>query len=530
MRWNEAARVGLAVLLALGMLVFATFFLRGSFGRAKTYTQRVSFPNAQGIQEGAYVRVRGVDMGEVEDISLGAENAAVLTLRINEEYRVKPEDSIRIVGGLFGFSPPYVEITPGGRAGAATTANGDVLQGETGPNTDQLVSEAEQLIRNVNGLAGQMTELTGNLNRIVGDPALRNNLARTAANFEKVSESGVDIARNMERATARADRLVVGFQRTANNLDQTLRRADALLTSFRSTAEETKGLMSDARSLVQDTRGVVQGSGEFLKSSNALVQNAGELVTDTRAIVGENRERLKEVLVSLDTSLKQLDKTLAEAQSFLSDQNIRSDFRATAANIRDATDNLKKITEDVRGLSSDPQVQEDLRVTLFNLREASEEAGDVFRRVKGVLGTGGRTAKSIGERVAEADLRAGLTRTFITDRTRLDFDATIPWSDSTYYRLGFYDFGESNKFNVQAGHRMPRSTWLRYGIYASKLGFGFDVGDRQRPAFALDLFGIDRPQVDLRGNLPIAPHLDLTLGLDNVFRRADPIFGVRYRK
>lgn len=530
MRLNEAARVGLAVLAALGMLVFATFFLRGSLNRANTRTLKVAFTNAQGIQKGAYVRVRGVDVGQVEKISLGDGATAVLTLRVGEEYQVKPEDSIRIVGGMFGFSPPYVEITPGGRKGGPATAGPDILLGETGTNTDALLSESEELIRNVNGLAVKMTNLADNLNKVVGDPGIRTSLTRTAANFEKVSNSGVTIAKNMETATARADRLIAGFQDTAESLDRTLRRADTLLASFHSTANETKGLMTDARGLVNDTREVVKGSGQFLKSSNTLVENASGLVTDTRQVLTENREKFKGVLESLDASLKQLDKTLLEAQTLLADQDVRSDFRATAANIRDATANLRKITDDVRGLTSDPQVQEDLRVTLFNLREASEQAGDVFRRVKGVLGTGGQTAKSIGQRVSEAELRGTLTRTLVTDRTRLDFDATIPWSESTYYRLGFYDFGENNRFNVQAGNRMPRNTWLRYGIYASKLGFGFDVGDRQRPAFSADLFGVDHPQVDLRGNVPIAPNLDLTLGLDNVFRRADPIFGVRYRK
>lgn len=523
MRTSEAAKVGITALVALAILAFVTFFLRGTLTRGKSYTRQVEFPNAHGIQEGAFVRVKGVDVGEVEEVGLSSSGNALLTLRISEKYRLKPEDSIRIVGGVFGFGAPYVEITPNGRTASITPSDSDVLQGESSAGAEDLMARSNELLANVNDLTLRMNRLAGSLTEMVDDPELRRSFARTASNFEKASESGVKIAQNMERVTGRAEGLIDGLQSTTTQVNRTLRTADSTLQGFRGTAEESQKLMSDTRGLVREMSGVVKNTG-------TVVENAGGLVTDTRATLTENRERLKSVLENVDASLKELQGTLAETRSFLGDPEVRGDLKATARNIKEATEGLKKITDDVRVITGDQEVQESLKGTLSRLDEVSRQASDLFRRVEQVVGASGMTAKTIGERLSEARLRTEVTRTVDSNRTRIDFDATIPWSSSTFYRLGFFDFGEANKFNVQAGQQLRPGVWTRYGIHASKLGVGLDLGSLQRPAFTLDLFGVDRPRADLRTYVPLGSSFDLTLGVNRALRHPDPVFGLRYSR
>jgi hypothetical protein len=101
---------------------------------------------------------------------------------------------------------------------------------------------------------------------------------------------------------------------------------------------------------------------------------------------------------------------------------------------------------------------------------------------------------------------------------------------NTFYRLGLFDFGENTRFNAQAGQAVRPGIWTRYGIHASKLGVGLDIGRPERPPFTLDLYGVDRPRVDLRGYIPVGGSLDVSLGLDNATRSPDPVFGLRYRR
>jgi phospholipid/cholesterol/gamma-HCH transport system substrate-binding protein len=531
MRFNDAARVGLTVLIAAALLVVATFTLRGRFGGGGSYVQTVQFPDAQGIQKGAYVRVRGVDLGTVEKIGLAPSGNAQLTLRISNQYRYDPaKDAIRIVGGLLGFSPPYVEITPNGlRQAAATTPDG-VPIGESGASTEKLVAQADRLLGNLNGLAERLNRVTEGLAQYAEDPVLRRNLNRTTTNFAKISESGVVIAKNMEQATGSADRLIRSFESTSDRLDSTLRRADSLFAGLRSTSDETRALMRDARGVVRETNTVVKDTGELVKNANTTVQTAGGLVGDTRLFFAANREKLQEVIESLNQSLKQLDGTLTEARSFIADPELRADLKATATNVKDATANLKEISKDVRGLTGDPKVQEDLKATITNLRDASAEAGETFRRIRGVLGGGGAAAKTIGERISDAELRVEGQRTTRSNHTRVNFDATVPWSERTFFRLGFYDFGESNRFTVQGGQALNSKVWARYGLYASRLGVGLDLGNRQRPPLSFNLYGVDPPRLDVTGSIPIGRSFDVTLGVDNIFRRADPVIGLRYRR
>ena len=530
MRLSEAAKVGITALVAFALLILATFSLRGAFQRGNSYVRKVTFPNAQGIQQGAFVRVRGVDMGTVEAVGLDPNGNAVITLRVSEKYRLKAQDAIRIVGGLFGFSPPYVEIIPNGRTAAITSPEPDVLTGEAGPSSDDVMAKSDQLIDNVNQLAERMNHLAENLDTMVSDPKLRQSFTRTASNFEKVSESGVKIAKNMERATDRAEGLITSLQSTSAQVNHTLKRGEAVMGSLQGTVAESRELMRDTRGLVQDTRGVVKDMSGVVQKTGTVVENANGLVVETRGALSENRERLKSVLEHVDASLKQLEGTLAETRTFIGDPQLRADLKETAKNVREATEGLKKITDDVRVITGDQEVQQNLKQTLNRLNDVTQQASTLFKRVESVVGTGGKTAKSLGDRVSDAELRAELTRGITTNRTRIDFNATIPWSLNTFYRLGFYDFGESNKFNVQAGQQLRPGIWGRYGIHASKLGVGLDLGSRQRPPFTMDLYGVDRMSVDVRGYVPLRSGLDLTLGVNNLTNRADPVFGLRYSK
>jgi ABC-type transporter Mla subunit MlaD len=524
---SNAVRVGLAVMGAFVLLMFATFSLR-RVNVGATYLRRVAFADAQGIQEGAFVRVRGVNKGTVEEVNLGSPTEAVLTLRMRSDYQIEPDDSVRIVGGLFSFSPPYVEITPGGRKTAMSVAPDGTFQGEATATTDSMMSQSNELITRLNSLTERLTRLTDSVARVAENPRVQNNLIRMSDNFAKASESGRVVAHNMIGVTEKADRLLGSFGGTADKLDRTLAQSEGLIRTFNGAAADTRELMKETRTLVRTGSGVMKDTGELVRSTNTVVQNAGGLVTDTRGTLAENRERVAALFESLNRSLKSLDETLEHTKTFVGDPELRGDLKATAANLKDATENLKGISQDVRGLTGDPKVQEDLRASLGSLKTVAQSASEVLERARAVLGTPSKTAKTLGQRVQEATLDLNAQRGFQSQRTRLDFNAVVPWSATTYYRLGFYDFGETNKFNVQAGQRIRSGIHARYGFYASKLGAGLDFGSPVSPAFSADLFGVDNPQLDLRTNFRIAPHLDIRLGLEDIFRRPDPVFGVRY--
>ena len=97
-------------------IIFAVFLWRFSdvgFGTGQ-YTVDAKFRSAEGITVGTDVRLAGVKIGSVSNLSLDPQTfQAIARLSIKPEYQM-PDDSAAIISseGLLGGS--FVEILPGG--------------------------------------------------------------------------------------------------------------------------------------------------------------------------------------------------------------------------------------------------------------------------------------------------------------------------------------------------------------------------------------------------------------------------------
>lgn len=106
--------VGGAVLaLAIGFAVYAGQ-ISGFAGGGSGYPLVASFRSAEGVNLGTDVRLAGVKVGSVTDISLDAKTFRALTEFSVREGVLIPDDSSVVVSseGLLGGN--FVEILPGG--------------------------------------------------------------------------------------------------------------------------------------------------------------------------------------------------------------------------------------------------------------------------------------------------------------------------------------------------------------------------------------------------------------------------------
>ncbi|WP_375691027.1 outer membrane lipid asymmetry maintenance protein MlaD [Pseudooceanicola sp. LIPI14-2-Ac024] len=106
--------VGAAVLaLAIGFGVYASQ-VSGLSGQADGYPLTASFRSAEGIQIGTDVRLAGVKVGTVTDVTLNPETYRAETRFTVDEGLQVPDDSAVIVSseGLLGGN--FLEISPGG--------------------------------------------------------------------------------------------------------------------------------------------------------------------------------------------------------------------------------------------------------------------------------------------------------------------------------------------------------------------------------------------------------------------------------
>ncbi len=108
--------------LAVGLFMLIGF---GAFGylalqlgevswltAGSTYILKAEFDNVAGVKKGASVQVAGVPVGEVDGIALGKNEAALLSLRIDNKLKV-PIDSIASVKSQGIIGDKYIQLSLG---------------------------------------------------------------------------------------------------------------------------------------------------------------------------------------------------------------------------------------------------------------------------------------------------------------------------------------------------------------------------------------------------------------------------------
>lgn len=117
--------MGAVVLVVAG--VFFAFAYKGSGMQIESgYTVKANFTNASGIALGSDVRIGGIKIGTVSDLSLDKDSyEAVLSMQIRAATQLPKDSSASVVSsGLLGEK--YIQVTPGGDE--AMLANGDKIE------------------------------------------------------------------------------------------------------------------------------------------------------------------------------------------------------------------------------------------------------------------------------------------------------------------------------------------------------------------------------------------------------------------
>ncbi len=114
-------RIGAMVLgavLAAVVLVLTFGGLSSPFQR--TYTIYVRFPSVSGLSAGAPVRKSGIRIGKVSKIEFAADDQVLVTLRLNANYRIGPDETCWLRNSLLGDAALEFERTRATDGNAAT--------------------------------------------------------------------------------------------------------------------------------------------------------------------------------------------------------------------------------------------------------------------------------------------------------------------------------------------------------------------------------------------------------------------------
>lgn len=206
---REHALVGATcLLLVLALLAVGLRAAAGEFDRG--YELTATFPEiGQGIDTYADVRVRGVPVGTVEEIGLGPDGDARLTLRLEPDVTVPPHAEASIEP-LSVFGPAFVALDlgdGGGRDGPALEDGDAVATAPRSAGLDDLLDRTSQLLDTLD--PEQLGRVLDTSATIAGD------LAPRTGELVDAAQQLTDVA---SRNTDRGLRLLADLDRIATEL------------------------------------------------------------------------------------------------------------------------------------------------------------------------------------------------------------------------------------------------------------------------------------------------------------------------
>ncbi|NOQ46946.1 MAG: outer membrane lipid asymmetry maintenance protein MlaD [Desulfobulbaceae bacterium] len=115
--YNSRFEIFVGIFLVLGLLAFGWLALQLGevpwLSAGRTYILNAEFNNISGVKSGADIRIAGVLVGTVRDLSLSEDDLAIVAMQIDKKVQV-PMDSIASVKSQGIIGDKYIQISLGG--------------------------------------------------------------------------------------------------------------------------------------------------------------------------------------------------------------------------------------------------------------------------------------------------------------------------------------------------------------------------------------------------------------------------------
>ncbi len=314
LRLSAEAKVGLFVLLGLGLLVYMSLRVGGiSFGKADGYELTVRFESAAGLDRDASVGIAGVEVGRVKDISLDGQKAKVV-LVIKPEFKVgKDYVAVLTTKGLLGER--YIELIPGSPDAPVIEPGGEITR--TTKYTD-----IDRLITMLSDVASDIKRVSGSFGDVLGGEEGRRTIR--------------SIVNNIDEFTGRLNAVV------ASNEE----RFSSTMNSFNSLAytlqEEIPKILEDVSSVAMNLNTIVTENEEDLREGISNLKAASRKLEETmdtiNTMVKEVEPRIKKSLTAISSVANKIDKGEGTIAKLVNDPETHDNINKAFAGVNDYLD------------------------------------------------------------------------------------------------------------------------------------------------------------------------------------------------
>jgi phospholipid/cholesterol/gamma-HCH transport system substrate-binding protein len=493
MESRTVTKVGSVVILAL--LVFGGLYLYLSHLNPNTYKVTVRFEDTLGVARQSIVRMQGVAIGEVADVTLDQSQhppVPKVTLAIKNRYKIPAGSHFVIVSGIL-ITTPQILVKPSASVDSLATDSTAVVDGDKAQGA-------------LASLDPKLEEAVENSTKLVND--LQTTLKSTSGKLNDVLDSTKTLLATTNK-TVSATQGIVGDPALKSKLLTTLQ-------NFQDTSANAKRASDDLRVQLNDT---IKGSRGNLDKLTA---------------------KLNEVLDHVDVTIDDTNAVVKKLTEQVTDPRLQNSLQETAELARATLARFNQIASDIHELSGDPNLQANLKSSVANLQEITEKGRGAAEKVDTLLNKFTATGTR-GARFPRIEVLGNVSEALDPTRLRVDLDARIPYSKTGLVDVGLYDLGQSTRLNLQAGNYLfgksddkssesVDSLLVRYGLYASKLGGGLDYDSQRGYGFRADLWDTNRPRLDAKALFRVKQNASVWLGADNLLRTPVPIIGFQIKQ
>jgi phospholipid/cholesterol/gamma-HCH transport system substrate-binding protein len=342
--WAEL-RVGLFVLAGLVVVMIGIFYVTGASFLTPKYKLLTYLPEVDGLNSGAPVALDGVEIGNVQSISLTPhpatrEQSITLVLRIDSKYkdqiRTDPSDpknsstASLVTQGLLGDR--YVSISRG--LSGQEIPPGGIVPGTEEAAMKEMVERGADLMENLGALSTDIRAIVdqvhkgqGTIGKLVTDQELYDHLNNTVAKLDTVT-SNIQAGQGTLGKLVASDELYAKVNSTVGNLNDVMgavkeqKGTIGKLVYDPSAYDNIKGLAANGNSLLSDVR-AGKGSLGKLATDDTLYANMKEATANVR-----------DATAKMNSNQGTMGKMFTDPQLYDNMTGLTGDLRALIADFR----------------------------------------------------------------------------------------------------------------------------------------------------------------------------------------------------
>ncbi|MFN5856155.1 MAG: MlaD family protein [Pseudanabaenaceae cyanobacterium] len=354
-RWLRDGALGLLVIGGLGLLGGVMLWLRGAQLNAARFIFIVKLPDATGLDVGAAVRFRGVEVGKVQQLRSLTEGVE-LTVAVDNSKLAIPRRSLVESNqvGVLG-SASSIDIAPQGNINGLSEL--DPMAKDC--NNEVIVCNGSS-IDGVQGVSftALMKDFSRTMKKVDDEKLIEN--------FNETLKAATVTAKSIQKLTDSANRLISTIEVQVEKFGNTAEAISGAADRVGSAASSAQDLIAVNKEKLAQTLDSIAAAS---KEAQSLIASAKPLVAADGKLAA-NLQKLSEDAAATAANVRQLSNELNNPNTIASFREVLDSARATFANTR-------KITADLDELTGDPKFRANIRNIVNGLSGLLSNAPDL---------------------------------------------------------------------------------------------------------------------------------------------------------